>query len=97
MDIAAPTGTPVYSARAGKVIVSQYSGSYGNYIIVDHGEGYATLYAHLSARNVGVGAKVSAGQLIGKVGSTGRSTGPHLHLELRKNGEKIDPQSKIKF
>ena len=97
MDIAAPTGTPVYSARAGKVIVSQYSGSYGNYIIVDHGEGYATLYAHLSARNVGVGTKVSAGQLIGKVGSTGRSTGPHLHLELRKNGEKIDPQSKIKF
>ena len=97
MDIAAPTGTPVYSAKSGTVITSKYSGSYGNYIIVDHGNGIATLYAHLSARLVSVGTKVSSGQLIGKVGSTGRSTGPHLHLEIRKNGERTDPQNYVSF
>lgn len=97
IDLAAPTGTPTYSIQSGTVITSTYSSSYGNYIIVDHGNGMASLYAHLSERGVSVGTKVSKGQVIGKVGSTGRSTGPHLHFEIRKNGERVNPASYISF
>jgi murein DD-endopeptidase MepM/ murein hydrolase activator NlpD len=92
-DFAAPIGTDVYSTADGiveKVESSTYSG-YGNCIVVDHGFGYRTLYGHLSRFNVKVGQKVKRGNIIGFVGNTGFSTGPHLHYEVIKNGEKVNP------
>jgi murein DD-endopeptidase MepM/ murein hydrolase activator NlpD len=93
IDIAAPYGATVIAANSGKVIASYYNSSYGNMIIVDHGGGIATLYAHLSSRLVNVGASVSRGQTIAKIGSTGMSTGPHLHFEVRLNGVYQNPRS----
>jgi len=93
IDIAAPYGANVIASNTGKVIASYYNSSYGNMIIVDHGGGIATLYAHLSSRLVNVGATVSRGQTIAKVGSTGMSTGPHLHFEVRLNGVYQNPRS----
>ena len=81
----------VFASKAGTVIVSQYSRSYGNYVVISHGSGNTTLYAHLSSRKVKVGAKVSQGQVIGITGSTGNSTGPHLHFEIVENGVRINP------
>jgi murein DD-endopeptidase MepM/ murein hydrolase activator NlpD len=92
-DFAAPIGTDVYSTADGtveKVESSTYSG-YGNCIVIDHGFGYQTLYGHLSRFNVKVGQKVKRGNIIGFVGNTGFSTGPHLHYEVIKNGEKVNP------
>ncbi|HEY4788810.1 MAG TPA: M23 family metallopeptidase [Bacteroidales bacterium] len=92
-DFAAPIGTEVYATGDGiveKTESSQYSG-YGNCIVIDHGFGYKTRYAHLSRFNVKVGQKVKRGSLIGFVGNTGFSTGPHLHYEVEKNGEKVNP------
>lgn len=86
VDLAAPVGTPILSSAAGTVIVSRtggWNGGYGNYIVVRHGNGTQTLYAHTSANIVGVGQWVVQGQVIGYVGSTGRSTGPHVHFEIR--------------
>lgn len=85
IDIGAPTGTPVYAARGGTVIAAKtgWSGGYGNMIIIDHGNGVQTLYAHLSKLYVSYGQTVEQGENIGAVGSTGRSTGPHLHFEAR--------------
>jgi len=86
VDLGAGSGTPVLAAASGEVIVSKgsgWNGGYGNYIVVKHANGTQTLYAHLSKNAVGVGARVSAGEVIGYVGSTGRSTGPHLHFEVR--------------
>lgn len=96
-DLAAPTGTTIKSAKSGKVIISKYSSSYGHYVVVDHGNGLSTLYAHMSARSVSVGQSVSTGQKLGAVGSTGRSTGPHLHLEMRKGGVRMDAETYIKL
>ena len=90
VDIGAPTGTPIYAAAAGTVVISQWGPSYGNYVKIDHGNGYATLYAHASARLVQPGQWVSKGQVIAKVGSTGHSTGPHLHFEVQRNGTRIN-------
>ena len=81
MDIPAPYGTPVHAAKSGTVVKSTYGSSYGNHIIIAHGDGTRTLYAHMSTRLVSVGQTVSQGQTIGKVGSTGSSTGNHLHFE----------------
>ena len=81
----------VFASKAGTVIVSQYSRSYGNYVVISRGSGNTTLYAHLSSRKVKVGAKVSQGQVIGITGSTGNSTGPHLHFEIVENGVRINP------
>ena len=92
MDFSSPQGTPVYATGDGVVIrADDGSSGYGNHIRIDHGYGYGTLYGHLSAYNVRAGQYVKRGDLIGKVGSTGRSEAPHLHYEVIKNGEHINP------
>lgn len=97
IDIGANKGTPIYAAASGTVTVSQYgySGGYGNYIILSHGNGVQTLYGHCSELCVSAGQYVSQGQLIAKVGSTGNSTGNHLHFEVRVNGVAQDPQNYV--
>ncbi|MBQ9912694.1 MAG: peptidoglycan DD-metalloendopeptidase family protein [Clostridia bacterium] len=91
------SGKPVYASRAGKVITAVTSNrGYGIYVLIDHGDGYSTLYAHMSARYVSAGDNVSKGQMIGRVGSTGNSTGPHLHFEVRYYGEKKNPMNFVK-
>jgi murein DD-endopeptidase MepM/ murein hydrolase activator NlpD len=92
MDFAAPTGTEIYATGKGRVVKVDYTtGGYGNRIIVDHGYGYQTLYAHMSGFAVKQGETVQRGQVIGYVGNTGKSVGPHLHYEVHKNGEKVNP------
>jgi murein DD-endopeptidase MepM/ murein hydrolase activator NlpD len=91
LDIAAPSGIPVFATADGLVIKSGYDRGYGNFIVVRHAFGFETLYGHLSARWVEKGQMLSRGKIIGLVGSTGLSTGPHLHYEVHKNGAKIDP------
>jgi murein DD-endopeptidase MepM/ murein hydrolase activator NlpD len=91
IDIAAPTGTPIWAAAAGTVIHSGWLGGYGNLVVVDHGNGLATAYAHASAILVGVGQSVAQGETVSLVGSTGNSSGPHLHFEVRVNGTAVDP------
>lgn len=83
--------SPVYASKAGTVIVSQYSSSYGNYVAISHGSGNTTLYAHMSSRKVEVGQYVNQGDVIGITGSTGNSTGPHLHFEVTENGVRVNP------
>lgn len=95
VDCAIAYGTPIYAAGDGTVIIAESHYSYGNYIVIDHGSGQATLYAHCSSLAVGAGQTVSKGQVIGYVGSTGYSTGNHLHLEFRINGSKVNPLSYI--
>ena len=84
-------GTAVHAAKAGTVIISQYSSSYGNFVVVSHGEGNTTLYAHMSTRLVEAGEAVEQGGILGLTGSTGHSTGPHLHFEISENGTRINP------
>ena len=91
IDIGAPTGSTVLAAAAGEVVISKYSYSAGNYIMINHGSGIFTVYMHLSIRSVDVGQELSQGQKIGEVGSTGYSTGPHLHFGIRKNGNYVNP------
>lgn len=91
LDLSAPSGTPVGVAAAGTVARSGYDSLFGNVVVVDHGYGYRTLYGHLSARLVSEGDLVSAGDPVGRVGSTGRSTGPHLHYEVRVHGLPVNP------
>lgn len=90
-DIAVPYGTAVYAANAGTVIASQYQRSYGNVVIIDHGGGISTVYAHNSSLLVSTGQTVTRGQTIARVGSTGDSTGNHLHFEVRVNGKPVNP------
>ncbi|MGI9952197.1 peptidoglycan DD-metalloendopeptidase family protein [Moorellaceae bacterium AZ2] len=91
IDVPAPIGTEVLAAEDGQVISTGYLGAYGNHIIIDHGGGFSTMYAHLSAILVREGQEVKRGQVIGRVGSTGWSTGPHLHFETQLRGEPTNP------
>ena len=91
LDIAAPTGRPITAAKSGTVIVAGWSGGYGQLVVIDHGGGLATAYAHQSRIAVRTGDPVTQGGLVGFVGSTGHSTGPHLHFEVRVNGAARDP------
>ena len=91
IDIAAASGTPIHAAASGTVIHAGWLGGYGNLVVLDHGNGLATAYAHASAILVGVGQQVSQGETISLVGSTGHSSGPHLHFEVRVNGTAVDP------
>ena len=97
IDLAAPSGTPIYATRGGKVTIAKYSSSAGYYVHIDHGDGFGSRYMHMTHYVVSAGQKVSAGQLIGYVGSTGTSTGPHLHLSVYYNGSTVNPASYIKF
>lgn len=94
IDIGVPEGTPIHAAASGTVVLLQpeaESGGYGNYTCVDHGGGLSTCYAHQTSFATSIGASVSQGEVIGYVGNTGFSTGPHLHFEVRVNGEPVDP------
>lgn len=91
VDIAAPTGTPIRAAAGGTVSFAGVRGGYGNVVIVDHADGSQTYYAHQNELRVSAGQQVSAGEVVGTVGSTGMSTGPHLHFELRRGGAPVDP------
>ena len=93
LDIAAPTGTTVTAAASGTVTFAGWKGSYGNMIVITHGNGVQTYYGHCSKLIASVGQEVSQGQVIAAVGSTGNSTGPHLHLEIRVNGVAYNPQN----
>lgn len=92
-DIGAPTGVSIAAAESGTVILARYYGGYGNCVIIDHGGGMVTVYAHAYTLNSSVGQNVSRGQRIATVGSTGFSTGPHLHFEVRINGQTVNPLS----
>jgi LysM repeat protein len=93
IDIAGAEGSPVYAADSGVVTLASggFNGGYGNVVMIDHGNGYATLYGHLSQINVGVCQSVGAGQVIGAIGNTGNSFGAHLHFEVRENGGFVNP------
>jgi murein DD-endopeptidase MepM/ murein hydrolase activator NlpD len=91
-DIAIAWGTPVQSTAAGMVTFAGWQNGYGQVVVIDHGDGLTTRYGHLSAYSVAAGQQIGKGQLVGNVGSTGRSTGPHLHYEVRLNDEPVDPK-----
>jgi len=95
LDIAAPTGTPIHPIRPGTVVSSGKRGGFGNVVIVDHGQGVTSLYAHCHELKVQKGDKVRPGDVIATVGSTGRSTGPHLHLEVHRDGTAVDPMAEL--
>jgi murein DD-endopeptidase MepM/ murein hydrolase activator NlpD len=91
VDIAAPHGTEVHALRKGRVVFSGWQAGYGNTVIIDHGDGVTSKYAHNSENLVKAGDEVDGSTVIARVGSTGKSTGPHLHLEVIENGERVDP------
>ena len=91
VDFAANSGTPIMAAYDGTVVGAAYNSSMGNYVMIDHGDGLFTIYMHASELYVSSGQSVSKGETIAAVGSTGRSTGPHLHFSVRLNGEYVNP------
>ena len=95
VDLAAPSGTPIYATRAGKVVAATYNSSSGNYVTINHGDGYKSIYMHMTRDTVKVGQQVSQGQVIGYCGSTGASTGPHLHFGISYNGSYVNPANYI--
>jgi murein DD-endopeptidase MepM/ murein hydrolase activator NlpD len=97
LDLAAPQGTPVYAAQSGTVSELGSDPIYGNYIIITHNNYWVSLYGHLSTIETSLHQQVNSGTLIGRVGSTGQSTGPHLHFELRQNGVSRDPQRLLRL
>ncbi|MNZ85812.1 Murein DD-endopeptidase MepM [compost metagenome] len=96
LDIGGNSGDPIYAAADGVVTLSERDSIYGNNIWIDHGRGISTRYLHLKERSVEAGDKIVKGQVIGQLGSTGRSTGPHLHYEVFVNGENVNPEPYIK-
>jgi murein DD-endopeptidase MepM/ murein hydrolase activator NlpD len=96
IDVSAPAGTIIKASEAGFVRYAGWGVGYGNYIIIDHSEGYSTLYAHNSRNRVTKGQRITQGQHIADVGSTGRSTGNHVHFEIRKNGNLVNPLSYVR-
>ena len=95
IDIKAKIGTPIVASSSGSISIAKYDKGWGNYIVIDHADGYQTWYAHLNAFNVSEGEAVKSGDVIGYVGTTGRSTGPHLHFEIRKEGLRLDPMTML--
>ena len=95
VDLAAPKGTPIYATRSGYVNVATYHSTAGNYVTINHRDGYTSVYMHMTHYVVSPGQSVAAGQLIGYVGSTGRSTGPHLHFGIHYNGTYVNPMDYI--
>ena len=96
IDLTAPKGTDVMASAAGKVIIAKTGPKKGNYIVIDHGDDRSTMYSHLSVMDVVVGEEVEQGEKIAEVGSTGFSTGFHLHFEIRENGKAVDPEKFLK-
>ncbi|MDR2072449.1 MAG: M23 family metallopeptidase [Spirochaetaceae bacterium] len=96
LDIAAPTGTPIKAAMAGRVKAVGYDNTYGNFVVLTHSAGYSTLYGHMSSIGTRSGAYVNAGTVIGYVGNTGLSTGPHLHFTVYKNSSSINPRTVLR-
>ena len=92
IDFRGDTGDPIRATASGTVTIAGWSGGYGKMVEIDHGNGLVTRYGHLSETDVDVGDTVRAGAVVGRLGSTGRSTGPHLHYEVRVKGEAVDPQ-----
>ena len=92
IDMAVPQGTPVMATASGTAIFSGRQGAYGNIIVINHGGGYETAYAHLHKRLTNAGNRIRRGQTIGLVGATGNATGPHLHYEVRRNGVAVNPR-----
>lgn len=96
IDIAGQAGTNVWASKGGKVTRVEYNETYGNFVVVDHGRGLESLYAHLNGIGVRVGWNIVTKARIGTCGSTGNSTGPHLHFEIRRNGQTVDPMGYLK-
>ncbi len=92
IDFKGTTGDPIRATATGKIAFAGVQGGYGNVVRIDHGNGYETIFAHLSEIKVQAGNAVKSGDVVGLLGSTGRSTGPHLHYEVRRNGERLDPE-----
>jgi murein DD-endopeptidase MepM/ murein hydrolase activator NlpD len=97
IDFRGPIGLPIYATADGVVTKAEYNGGFGRHIVIDHGYGYETLYAHLSEIAVEGGKRVSRGQLIGRLGNTGRSSGPHLHYTIYRNGQAVNPRYYLKL
>lgn len=95
IDLAAPKNAPIRVVRNGLVVFADPHGGYGNLVVVQHENGYTSHYGHCQSIHVQIGQRVTAGQIIANVGSTGRSTGPHLHFELRQNGKALDPEEYV--
>ena len=91
IDFAAPRGTPIYAAGKGVIQYAGRKGAYGNFVLIRHNTTYSTAYAHMKSIKTAKGRRVQQGQIIGYVGSTGRSTGPHLHYEIRRSGRQVNP------
>ncbi len=97
LDFAGPVGKPILAAAEGVVVKATYDGGYGHHVIIDHGYGYETLYAHLSRLQVEVGDRLQRGEIVGLLGSTGRSSGPHLHYGIYRNGRAVNPRYFLKL
>ena len=95
IDLRAPRGTPIHAAAAGKVVFAGYSGGYGRMIVIDHGRGIQTAYAHNSRNRVATGQRVRQGEVIGHVGRSGNATGNHVHFEFRRHGRPLDPARQL--